>query len=146
MLQNDKKMLTPKALVNEIRSLYKKNKRNAAKKAAEQDSDANQKDRDGKSTAQSAPRALELSFDYHDISIHHQVYTVLSYAVECGPITAEEKVSNACGYVCLLQLSHLMSAIPLHPGNGSRVVVWFHRTLLWSSCQNVPAQEGCHHR
>ena len=95
-------MLTPKALVNGIRSLYKKNKRNAAKKAAEHESDANASDGDGKPTQKSPPRALELSFNYDDISIHYQVYTVLSYAVECSPITPEEKVSDPCGYVCLL--------------------------------------------
>ena len=83
-------MLAPKALVNEIRSLYKKNKKaEAARKAAEEQEDT----ADPEKPKAASPRPqLEMSFDYHDISIHHEVYTVLCYAVECGAVSTEEKV------------------------------------------------------
>ena len=84
-------MLAPKALVNEIRSLHKKNKKaEAAKKAAEEEEDSMEEAE--KPTQESPARGLEMSFDYHDISVHHEVYTVLCYAVECGAVSTEEKV------------------------------------------------------
>ena len=104
--QNDKKMLTPKALVGEIRSLYEKNRKpsspaeTAVAKAKDSATDTRQNADKVATADQTTPstHASGLSFDYHNLSVHQEVFSVLSYAVECGSVSKSEKVYTP--YIC----------------------------------------------
>ena len=112
-------MLTPKALVGEIRSLFEKNRKPSTEakvatetKENEMDIEKTQQNAD-KGTPETATNstthtALDLSFDYEDVSVHHEVFSVLSYAVECGSVSKSEKVRVAkmiwkCSSASLIQ-------------------------------------------
>ena len=109
-------MLTPKALVGEIRSLYERNTKAAAPakppaepkdKDQDEDKDKNEDKDNAKGPsntelncdkveaadqARPTTHTPDLSFEYHNLSMHNEVFSVLSYAVECGAVQKSEKV------------------------------------------------------
>ena len=108
-------MLTPKALVGEIRALFEKNRKPGTSTAptapaepavatetkdnemeiedTEQNSDKEMAEETATTTT--THTSPDLSFDYQDLSVHNEVFSVLSYAVECGSVSKSEKVRIA---------------------------------------------------